>query len=128
MLSIILVQFLGIYGALIGSIIALFYRSNDIIIYAARKLLDQSPLKSYRKLAVNLLIMLALLLLSSYLHPVIETYFQLILWVGIYFIIASTAFFGAAGLYDRNAFALLKTYLNRILRHGGQETETIKDR
>ncbi|MEE1199194.1 MAG: hypothetical protein U0L09_00930 [Christensenellales bacterium] len=43
----------GIYGALIGTIAALFYRTNDIIIYANRVILKRSPLHTYSIYAEN---------------------------------------------------------------------------
>ena len=44
-LSIILINFTGIEGVLIGTIIALLYRTNDIIIYANIKIMYRNPLK-----------------------------------------------------------------------------------
>ena len=58
--SIIGVQFWGIYGVLLGTIIALFYRTNDIIIYANTKILKRSPVKTYFIYAVNICMMLIL--------------------------------------------------------------------
>ena len=58
--SIIGVQFWGIYGVLLGTIIALFYRTNDIIIYANTKILKGSPVKTYFIYAVNICMMLVL--------------------------------------------------------------------
>lgn len=46
--SLVLVQFMGIYGVLIGTVVALFYRVNDIIFYTNRVLLNRSVFKSYR--------------------------------------------------------------------------------
>lgn len=54
--SIVLVNVIGIYGVLIGTIVALLYRANDIIIYANRKILNRSPRKTYLKLFSNYLI------------------------------------------------------------------------
>ena len=50
--SIILVNLIGIYGVLIGTIVALLYRANDIIIYANKKILKRSPFCTYGKLLV----------------------------------------------------------------------------
>ena len=52
--SIVLSNVIGIYGVLLGTIIALLYRSNDIIIYANRKILNRSPWKTYSKFLANL--------------------------------------------------------------------------
>ena len=46
--SIILVRILGIHGVLLGTIIAYLYRTNDIIIYANRKVLKRSCWATYR--------------------------------------------------------------------------------
>ena len=46
--SLLLVGRFGMYGVLAGTIAALLYRTNDIIIYANRRLIGRSPLKSYR--------------------------------------------------------------------------------
>ena len=54
--SIVLVNFLGIYGVLLGTIIALLYRTNDIIIYANLKVLNRMPWKTYKKVLVNLVV------------------------------------------------------------------------
>lgn len=51
--SIIGIYFIGIYGVLLGSIIALIYRSNDVILYTHKKLLKYSPLRTYKILGIN---------------------------------------------------------------------------
>ncbi len=50
--SIILANLIGIYGVLLGTIVALLYRSNDIIIYANKKILKRSPFCTYKKMLV----------------------------------------------------------------------------
>ncbi len=54
--SLIGVIFLGIYGVLLGTVAALLYRSNDIIIYGNRKLLECSPWKSYSIYLVDIVL------------------------------------------------------------------------
>ena len=54
---------LGIYGVLLGTVAALLYRTNDIIIYSNRKILDRSPWKTYAVHLVNMAAFLALQLL-----------------------------------------------------------------
>lgn len=53
--SVVLTVFFGIYGVLLGTIIALLYRANDMILYASR-LLERSPLITYRRWLRNVLI------------------------------------------------------------------------
>ncbi len=52
--SVIAVYKLGIYGVLIGTIVAYLYRTNDIIIYANHKILNQNCRRSYRMVLINL--------------------------------------------------------------------------
>jgi O-antigen/teichoic acid export membrane protein len=51
--SLILVQFIGIYGVLVGTIIALLYRSNDTIFYVCRNILNRRLNNSYYPIIVN---------------------------------------------------------------------------
>lgn len=51
--SLILVNYMGIYGVLIGTIIALVYRSNDIIIYTSKNILKRGLVKSYLPILLN---------------------------------------------------------------------------
>ena len=53
--SVILVFFLGIYGVLLGTVIALLYRVNDVIIYSNTKILKRSAWRTYRVWIVNLI-------------------------------------------------------------------------
>lgn len=52
--SVVLVLKLGIYGVLLGTIAAYLYRTNDIIIYANKKVLQRSALCTYKMAAINL--------------------------------------------------------------------------
>ena len=54
--SIILLYYIGIHGVLIGTIIALLYRSNDMIIYSNKRILKRSPWKEYKLYLFNFLI------------------------------------------------------------------------
>lgn len=56
--SLIGVYFWGIYGVLLGTVAALLYRTNDIIIYANTKCLDRKPWKTYSIYLVNIIVLL----------------------------------------------------------------------
>ncbi len=49
----------GIYGVLLGTVVALLYRTNDFIIYANTRCLDRSPWRTYGIYLVNLAVLLA---------------------------------------------------------------------
>lgn len=85
--SIVLVNAIGMYGVLIGTIVALLYRSNDMIIYSNRKILKRSPLKEYKLYLVNFLTFFGFYFLSKKITFSVETYFdffiQAVLLLGI---------------------------------------------
>lgn len=62
--SIVAVNFIGIYGVLIGTIVALLYRFNDIVIYANKKILHRNPIKTYAKFFFNVIIFVAVVVLE----------------------------------------------------------------
>lgn len=61
--SLVGVYFLGIYGVLLGTVAALAYRTNQVILYTNHKLLERSAKKTYAIYGVNV----ALFLLTQFL-------------------------------------------------------------
>lgn len=54
--SVVLLYFFGIHGVLLGTLLALLYRTNDMILYANKRILNRSPWKEYRLHLFNFLI------------------------------------------------------------------------
>ena len=79
-ITLALVPRFGIYGALAGTIAALLYRSNDIIIYGNRRILGRSPLPAYLLYIVNILAFVPVAVVSSlgFLH--FANYWEFLLW------------------------------------------------
>lgn len=115
--SIVLVNFVGIYGVLIGTIIALLYRTNDMILYANKKVLFRSPWKTYRRWLINIVLFIASILISSIIPMNANNYFSLIGLAIIYTIVLSAVFIIANALIDikvwKDALAIIKVFLNR---------------
>lgn len=100
--SVVLVNWIGIYGVLLGTIIALLYRMNDIIIYANKVILERSPWHEYRQLAVNALIFVGIALAVANIPLSVSNYGELL---GVAIIVAITAcvvYGSAAILMNRN--------------------------
>lgn len=69
--SIILVNFIGIYGVLFGTIAALFYRTTDFIIYSNRKIVFRNGNVILKRLALNILCsIIVILVLNPYMSRV----------------------------------------------------------
>lgn len=77
--SVIGVQVFGIYGALLGTVAALLYRANDMIIYANR-LMKRNPLITYRRWLINLAVFLVVSVTGTRLLPEMHSLLQVIFW------------------------------------------------
>lgn len=109
----------GIYGVLLGTIAALLYRANDIIIYANKVVLKRSPWPTYRRWLINLVVFLVVVTVFVNVPMKLDSYLYLILnavWVAV---VVMIVFFGVnsitepasrkiAGKYLMNAFAIIK--------------------
>ena len=113
--SVFLVAQIGIYGVLIGTIVALLYRTNDIIIYTNRKILNRFPWKTYRRWGINLAVMVLLVWwLKRYLFGM-ESYLMWVLnalWVSI---VCLGAFFVIDSLFDRSSFYFVVGCIKRFI-------------
>lgn len=96
-ISLALVQFMGIYGVLLGTIAALLYRSNDIIFYANRKILSRMPKQCYITHGAYFAIFALNYLLSRRISLPIGNYGAFLLW-GCIVAAAMMAVYGCAML------------------------------
>lgn len=97
--SVVCVKIWGIYGVLLGTIIALLYRSNDIIIYGNHKILKRSVLPAYKRILVNLCGCTAVVFLYQRIMYSPKDYFDLVLYglkngitIAMFFIVINTIF------------------------------------
>ena len=115
--SLILVQFLGIYGVLIGTIIALLYRVNDIIIYANKKILKRTPLKTYKKFICNFLIFSIIVIANHYCREWLigncSSYIVFFVMGIVFSIISFAVYFGFVFVTNKSVYKLIK---NKIFR------------
>ena len=119
--SIVLVNIIGIYGVLFGTVVALLYRANDIIIYANKKILKRSPLKTYSKLVLNFAIF-ALFYLLEYvfrgnLISYCNSYVKFFILGAIFCIISFVVYFGMTFVFDRHIRTItikkMRKFLNK---------------
>ena len=79
--SLIGVYYLRIYGVLIGTILALLYRTNDFIIYANKVIMDRKPFKTYKRLLLNIVLMVIIILKFNNFNIVFNGYLDFTLKV-----------------------------------------------
>ena len=86
--SLICVQFIGIYGVLLGTIVALGYRSNDIVLYTNHRILKQSAKKEYARCLVNFAVFAVFVWQAEWIRPEVESFPELfcsaiVIFVGV---------------------------------------------
>lgn len=108
----------GVYGVLIGTIAALLFRANAMIIYANKKILHRSPWKTYRRWLVNLALFIAVTVLSKPLFAriALDTYPRIILWAAITSVVVIPLFFVVASMFDRETYRYAKTLVVPYLK------------
>lgn len=126
--SLVCVWRFGIYGVLMGTIAALLYRTNDMILYANRKILHRNPWITYRRWLLNLALFVAVTVAGKWLFSFValDSYFRIIGWAIVCCIVVIPLFFGVVSLCEREVFRfacqLLRPYWGKLreklrLRH-----------
>lgn len=120
--SLALVKSLGIYGVLLGTIAALFYRTNDIIIYANINILGRKPWKTYRRWFQNMLVMFACVWINNYFIGDISNYFIWTFKAIVVSVICLTAYFVTDSVMDyacfKEIYRLLTPVVKKVLKRG----------
>ena len=115
--SIVAVHFWGIYGVLVGTIAALLYRSNDMIIYASRHVLRRKVWITYKRWLVNLLLFIVICIINQFIRFDLSSYGKIIFICIPYTIIMVSAFIIVASLSEpktaKYAICLIKKKIGR---------------
>lgn len=109
--SVISVYFYGIYGVLFGTIVALLYRANAIIIYVNKHILQRSPLITYKRWGWCFSIFLIIFIANYYLSLSAKSYIQLILLAIPVCAATAGLYLGGMFLFEREAFLWLISYV-----------------
>ncbi len=114
--SLIFVNIWGIYGVILGTICALLYRTNDIIIYANRKILGRSPWKSYRILLVNALLFVGVILFNHFVPLPVTGVWSFIGYGCLCFVVVMIVVMTVNSLCNPQAFRYAKEKLAESFR------------
>ena len=114
--SILLVNLLGMVGVLLGTILALLYRTNDILMYANKKVLHRSPWSTYKTLLINLLLFGLFVFISNIITINADNYLQFIVH-GLFALVSSLLLYYSVHLALNTSFRReLLTELSRLTR------------
>lgn len=108
---------LGVYGTLIGTICALIFRANVMIVYANRRILNRPVAITYLKFIVNAFTMLTLCYLFIKLKISINSYFILIGLALVMAVLVLLIFVIINSLENKDGYRVLKKYLTKISKH-----------
>ena len=79
--SLVLTCFIGVYGVLLGTIIALLFRTNQTIIYTNKNLLNRSPFATYKYIIIYTIVFIfSSILFQCVLAPSITSYLSFVIW------------------------------------------------
>lgn len=106
--SLVLVFKIGMYGVLIGTIVALLYRTNDVIIYANWNILGRKPWTTYRRWLQNLIVMVILVVIIRKVLPNINDYFYWVINAVWVFVLCGLVYFVVDSICDIDSFRFVK--------------------
>lgn len=101
----------GIYGVLVGTIVALFYRTNDIIIYANYRIMRRSAIHTYRRWGRNIILLIICSLVGKVLPRQYNSYFHIIAIAAIVGSIIVVIFVGVNTILEKKARKIAFNYI-----------------
>lgn len=100
---------IGVAGCLIGTIAALTYRNNALILFVMKNVMHKSPFQNYKKIAINLLASLAVILFLGTDGCAAKSYIYVIAKAALNSIWIVAWFVGINFIFDRkNSISLLR--------------------
>ncbi len=101
------VFYFGLYGVLIGTIAALLYRANAVIIYVNKRILNRNPWVTYKRWLWCACVFCAIFITNQFITIDIGSYFELIVFcIPVCFIIGAAYTLGML-FFERETFLYL---------------------
>jgi len=113
--SIVFVNIWGMYGVLIGTIIALLYRSVDMVIYTNRNILNRSPWITAKRWGVDLILFLIITITLKNIKIKLDSYITICFAAVILLIIILPLYFIVASLFDKHVYKFTITYFKKLI-------------
>lgn len=107
----------GIYGVLIGTIVALLYRTNDMILYANHIIMNRSAWPTYRRWLVNIGLVIICSVLGRNLPQKYSGYISLIGVASVVSILVLVIFILLNSIIEKGACETAILYIKSIIRN-----------
>ena len=114
--SIILVIKFGIYGVVLGTIVAFLWRTNDIILYANKHLLHRSSWHTYKIWLLNIAVFALCWFASTFVDLSVNSIPHFFLKGGIVGIVVALAYFVELGIFQKESAIFLIDAGKKALR------------
>lgn len=95
-------------GHNVGAVAALLYRSNDIILYTNKHILNRSALKKYKLYALNFIIFIAFATVNYFINIAVSSFLDLVIKAVIVCILVFSVFFTANIVLNRKILSELR--------------------
>lgn len=107
----------GICGGLFGTIAALLFRANVMIIYANKLILDRNPLLTYRKWAINFIVFICIIWIMVPIPYSMNNYFDILIYGCLYGCVIAVIYFVVTSITQPSIPRFIYHYLkNRRMR------------
>jgi O-antigen/teichoic acid export membrane protein len=113
--SVVFVFFFGIYGVLFGTILALIYRSIDIIVYANKNVLKRSPWITFKRWLLNVSILITIIFSTEYITIDPKSYLSIIVFAIILTSIILPIYFIISSIFEKNVYQYTVNFINGYL-------------
>ena len=117
-ISLIMVQFIGIYGVLLGTVCALLYRLIDVIIFTNKHILKRSSRKCFKILIENIVLFILVVIVNEFINLNITSYLSFILWGLIFCVILFPTIFAVNLILNKDERLLIVLYLKKLFHRG----------
>jgi O-antigen/teichoic acid export membrane protein len=113
--SCVAVQFLGIYGVLMGTIAALLYRANDMILYTYKYILHKSPIITYRRWFLSFVSCFISIFVIQKMPIELDSYVKIFFYGSIYMIGILAIHILLQSLFERKVYSDYWNYIKKII-------------
>lgn len=106
----------GLYGALIGTIISMLYRTIDINIYANKKVLSRSSKKTFKVMLTNFVLFVSVILFNSFQKMTIDNYMQFFIVAAVLSLGFLTTFIIFQGIISPSETRFIFNYIKEKIK------------
>ncbi|WP_147534135.1 sugar isomerase [Bacillus marasmi] len=118
--TLIFVQIWGIYGALMGTITALLYRSIDMIVYSSKNILERSPLITSKRWFINVCLFLLIIFIAGKFDINPTSYIGIVGWASLLVATILPTYLIVSSIFEKEVFLYSKAFFNSYFNKSKQ--------